>query len=215
MRTHICTLMLLVTKVACGQSFPADINKDSLSRFPVVMRSELDEAGKKAYDVIAGGPGKTVLPTGPAAIGVYSPQVYERLHTMNNYLRKEGVLGERLTELAILVASREVDEQYTWSAHETAALKAGIAPSVIDVVKYNRDLSGLEEKEAAIIHFGRQLFQHKKMPTDLFAKTVELFGRRGVVELTVLMGDYQLNGLLLKVADQHLPSDRKALLPPR
>jgi hypothetical protein len=53
------------------------------------------------------------------------------------------------------------------------------------------------------------------MSSEVFAKTVELFGRQGTVELTALMGDYQLNGLLLKVADQHLPADRKPLLPPR
>jgi hypothetical protein len=35
------------------------------------------------------------------------------------------------------------------------------------------------------------------------------------VDLTALMGDYRLNGLLLKVTGQHLPADRKALLPPR
>jgi 4-carboxymuconolactone decarboxylase len=102
-----------------------------------------------------------------------------------------------------------------WGAHEPAALKLGIAQTVIDVVKYGRDVTGLDEKEAAIIRFGRQLLREKKMPSDLFAKTVELFGRQGTVELTALLGDYQLNGLLLKMADQHLPPDRKALLPPR
>jgi len=102
-----------------------------------------------------------------------------------------------------------------WSAHEPAALKAGVTQPVIDVVKYGKDVSGLGEKETAIIRFGRQLFREKKMSSDVYAKTVELFGRQGTVELTALMGDYQLNGLMLKVADQHLPADRKPLLPPR
>jgi 4-carboxymuconolactone decarboxylase len=175
----------------------------------------MDEKGKKSYDLIAGGSGKIVLPTGPAAIGLYSPGVYEPLRILNDYLRKDGLLGDRLTELAILVAAREVDEQYVWGAHEPAALKEGIPQTVIDVVKYGRDVSALGEKEAAIIRFGRALFREKKMSSEVFAKTVSLFGRQGTVELTALMGDYQLNGLLLKVADQHLPADRKALLPPR
>jgi len=29
------------------------------------------------------------------------------------------------------------------------------------------------------------------------------------------MGDYTLNGLLVNAFDQHLPADRKPLLPPR
>jgi len=209
------SILISAAAVSSGQSLPSDVNKDSLSRFPVVKREQMDEKGKKVYDLVAGGAGKFASPTGPASIGLYSPGVGEPLRMLNDYLRKDGLLGNRLTELAILVAAREVDEQYVWSAHEPAALKAGIPQPVIDVVKYGKDVSGLGDKETAIIRFGRQLFREKKISSDLFAKTVELFGRQGTVELTALMGDYQLNGLLLKVADQHLPADRKPLLPPR
>ena len=209
------SILIAAAAVSGGQSLPADINKDSLSRFPVVKREQMDEKGKKVYDLVAGGAGKVASPTGPASIELYSPGVAEPLRTLNNYLRQNGVLGNRLTELAILVAAREVDQQYVWSAHEPAGLKAGLPQQVIDVVKYGRDVSGMGEKEAAIIRFGRQLFREKKMSSEVFAKTVELFGRQGTVELTALMGDYQLNGLLLKVADQHLPPERKPLLPPR
>src|ERR1700680_1069077 len=209
------SILITAAAVSSGQSLPADIDKNSLSRFPVVKRDQMDEKGKKVYDLVAGGAGKAASRPGPASIGLYSPGVAEPMRMLNDYLRKDGLLGNRLTELAILVAAREVDEQYVWSAHEPAALKAGIPQPVIDVVKYGKDVSGLGEKETAIIRFGRQLFREKKVSSDVFVKTVEVFGRQGTVELTALMGDYQLNGLLLRVADQHLPADRKPLLPPR
>jgi 4-carboxymuconolactone decarboxylase len=216
MRIPIWFSILIAAAVASsGQSLPSDINKDSLSRFPPIKREQMDEKGKQVYDHVAGGAGKLASPTGPASIGLYSPGVAEPMRMLNDYLRKNGVLGDRLSELAILVAAREVDEQYVWSAHEPAALKAGVAQPVIDVIKYGKDLSGLNEKDSAVIRFGRQLFREKKMSSDVFAKTRELFGMQGTVELTALMGDYQLNGLLLKVADQHLPPERKPLLPPR
>src|SRR5215469_16602925 len=151
MRTTVWISAFILVSVVSAQSLPADIDKESLSRFPVIKRDQLDDKGKKAYDVIGGGPGKLVLPTGPAAIGLYSPSVYEPLRALNDYLLKDGTLGKPLTELAILVASREVDEAYVWGAHEPAALKLGISKSVIDVVKYGKDTSGVEEKEAAII----------------------------------------------------------------
>jgi 4-carboxymuconolactone decarboxylase len=207
--------LFLGASLLSAQSLPSDIDKESLSRFPVIKRDQLDDKGKKAYDIIAGGPGKLVLPTGPAAIGLYSPESYEPLRTLNDYLRRDGVLGDRLTELAILVASRELDEAYVWGAHEPAALKAGIPQSVIDIVKYGRDTHGIEEKQAAIIRFGRQLFREKSITSQMFSKTVDLFGRQGIVELTTLMGYYGLNHFLLKMADQHLPPDRQGLLPPR
>ena len=138
------------------------------------------------------------------------------MRRLNAYLRREGnILGSPLTELAILVASREVDQQYVWSAHEPAALRAGIAQSVIDVIKYRKEVSGVGEKETVIIRLGRQLFREHKLNSDTFAKAVELFGKQGTVELVTLMGDYTLNALLLDALDQHLPADRKPLLPPR
>ena len=201
---------------AGSAALPADIQPDSLNRLPVVKREQMDEDGKKVYDLNAGGAGKTVQPTGPGAIALYSPGAAEPLRKLNNYLRRPGnLLGNPITELAILVAAREGDSQYIWSAHEPAALKAGITQPVIDVVKYNKDVSGAGEKETVVIRMGRQLFREHKLNSDTLAKAVGLFGKQGTVELVTLMGDYTLNGLLTNAFDQHLPADRKPLLPPR
>jgi 4-carboxymuconolactone decarboxylase len=221
-------LLIVVVAAASGQSgkqtsaparsatLPADINPDSLNRLPVVKREQMDENGKQVYDHVAGGAGKIASPTGPASIELYSPGAAEPLRRLNEYLRRPGnLLGNSITELAILVAAREGDSQYVWSAHEPAALKAGIAQPVIDVVKYNKDVSGVGEKETVVIRLGRQLLREHKLDSGTFAKVVELFGKQGTVELVTLMGDYTLNGLLLDALDQHLPADRKPLLPSR
>ena len=221
-------VLIAVVATASGQSgtgapapvrsatLPADVYSDSLNRLPVVKREQMDENGKRIYDFSAGGAGKVAQPTGPGAIALYSPGAAEPMRRLNEYLRREGsLLGNRLTELAILVAAREIDQQYVWSAHEPAALRAGVAQPVIDAIKYGKDVSGLGEKETVIIRFGRQLFHEHKLSSDTFAKAVELFGKQGTVELVTLMGDYAMNGLMLDALDQHLPADRKALLPPR
>src|SRR6185295_11208828 len=118
-------LLIATVATASGQSgkgapaparsaaLPADINPDSLNRLPVVKREQMDEDGKKVYDLSAGGTGKVVQPTGPGAIALYSPGAAEPLRKLNNYLRREGnILGNPFTELAILVAAREMDQQY-------------------------------------------------------------------------------------------------------
>ena len=195
-------------------ALPADIDQNSLNRLPVVKREQMDETGKRVYDHVAGGTGKTASPTGPASIELYSPGAAEPLRLLNEYLRKPGnLLGNGITELAILVAAREGNSQYIWSAHEPTALKAGIAQPVIDAVKYNKDLSGAGEKETVVVRMGRQLLREHKLDSGTFAKAVELFGKQGTVEMVILMGDYTLNGLLLDALDQHLPADRKPLLP--
>lgn len=229
MRTLIWMgLLLAVVITASGQAgkgntaparsaaLPADVNADSLNRLPVVKREQMDEEGKMAYDLNAGGPGKVASPTGPGAIALYSPGASEPLRKLNNYLRRDGnVLGKPITELAILVAAREGDSQYIWSAHEPAALKAGVSQPVIDAVKYGKDLSGAGEKEMVVVRAGRQILREHKLDAGTFAKAVELFGKQGAVELVILMGDYTLNAMLLDALDQHLPPERKPLLPPR
>jgi 4-carboxymuconolactone decarboxylase len=176
----------------------------------------MDEAGKQTYDAVAGGPGKTVSPTGPVNVHLYSPGTAEPLRRMNEYLRRPGnPLGDPIIELAILVAAREGDSQYLWTQHEPLALKAGLSPSIIDLVKYNRNIAGAGEKEALVIDLGRQLFRSHKLDSATFAKAVAQFGKPGTVELVTLMGDYTLNGLLLAAVDQQVPPDRKPLLPPR
>ncbi len=209
-------LLIAVMGTSRGQKLPTDIYPDSLNRLPVVKREQMDENGKKVYDLNAGGAGKVAQPTGPGAIALYSPGAAEPLRRLNNYLRRDGnILGNAITELAILVASREMDQQYVWSAHEPAALKAGVAQSTIDVIKYRKDVAGVGEKETTVIRIGRQLFREHKLDSGTFAKAVDLFGKQGTVELVTLMGDYTLNALLLDALDQHLPADRKPLLPAR
>ena len=46
-------------------------------------------------------------------------------------------------------------------------------------------------------------------------QAVKLFGKKGVVELVTVMGDYVMVGMVLTAIDQHLPPDRPARLPPR
>jgi 4-carboxymuconolactone decarboxylase len=210
--------MLAGTSTTFAQSaksgmLPADINPRSLSRLPALGRDDLDEEGKAAYDLVVGD-GPQPL-TGPRAVSMYSPKIAETWHLLNEYLRREGVLGSRYTEVAILVAAWEIEQQYEWSAHEPAALRYGAPQAVIDTIKYDREPAGLSPEETLIIRFGRQLFREHRLSSDLFAEAVERFGEQGTVELATLMGDYVMVGLVMHAIDQHLPDDRPALLPER
>jgi len=225
MRTSLLMGMLIGAVVGlCGQSeksvpaaaniakLPDDILPDSLSRLPLVKREDMDENGQRVFDLISG-PHRTTRLSGPAALSLYSPRTAEPLELLNRWLRANGVLGSRLTELAILVAARELDQQYEWSGHEPAAVRAGVDPAVIDVIRYNKDASGLEARESLIIRLGRQLFRQRRVDSDIFAKAVELFGKQGTLELSALLGDYAMVGIMLEAVDQHSPPERLSALP--
>jgi alkylhydroperoxidase family enzyme len=200
-------------KAAAATALPPDVNPVSLTRLPPLGRADLDDKGKAVYDkIVADGPAPK---TGPVAMSLYSPGIAGPINELNGYLRYNGDLSPRHTEVAILVATWEIQQQYEYSAHEPAALRFGAPQEVIDTIKYDRAPSGLSAEETLIIKLGRQLMREHKVDSALYAEAVKIFGRKGVVELATVMGDYVMVGMVLTTIDQHLPADRPARLPAR
>ena len=196
------------------RALPKDVYAESLSRFPLLARDDLDEAARQHYDTVVGPQSRTLVGLrGPSGIWLHSPKLAGFVRAANQYLRFESALDRRLTELAILVTARELDSQFEWTAHEPAALEEGLEPKVIDVVKRLRPVTGLRKKEALIIGFGRELFRTRKLRSRTFAQAVELFGRRGVLELAALMGNYAGTALILAAVDQQLHPEQTPLMP--
>jgi len=196
---------------ARGAPLPPDVNSVSLSRLPPLTRADLDAEGKAVYDRIVGnGPAPT---TGPVALSLYSPRIAQAFSDLNGFLRYNGSLSERHTEVAILVASWEVKQQYEYSAHEPAALRFGAPQAVIDTIKYNRAPVGLSPEETLIIRLGLAIMRDHKVDSTLYTEVEKMFGRKGLVELVTVMGDYVMVGMIMTTIDQHLPEDRPALLP--
>ena len=215
MRRLTLALVFVATSVSMnGQSaLPPDIHPVSLSRLPPVQRADLDEEGKRIWNVLAG-TGATIPLTGPSAVTMHSPKAAEPIAALNQYLR-QTVAGPRYFELSALIAARELDQQYEWSGHEPTGLRAGLEQSVIDAVKFNRELTGLSEKDATVIRLGRAMFRDHKVSPELWTKMMQLFGRQGAMEVTLIMADYAMAGYILTAVDQQLPADRKPLLPVR
>jgi hypothetical protein len=202
-------LLLLASLPAIAQTptaLPPDINPVTLSRLPPVTPEDLDEEGRRllaARPAVKPGPGPTHLAN-------YSP----RERSLGIPTGVDSPVGARYFQLAVLIIAREIDQQYEWSAHEPAGLKQGLEPSVIDVVKHNKDVKGLSDKDATLITFGRTLYREHRVTSELWQKMIGHFGRQHTVQLMMIMGDYFRVGFMMNAVDQHLPPDRKALLPP-
>ena len=203
-----------IAKQARAKTPPPDVHADSLSRLPNVRREEMDELGKKMYDTVVGGQARSIAGLqGPYGVWLHSPQLAEKVLPLIYYLRYDTALGRRLTELGILVAARELDSQFEWSAHEPVALKEGLDPAIIDIVRFRKGAQGTGDKESFIIDFGRELFRKHKVSPATFARGIKLFGDRGMVDLAALMGDYTSINMLINTFDIQLQPDQKPLLP--
>jgi 4-carboxymuconolactone decarboxylase len=194
-------------------ALPVDVHSESLSRLPPVRRDELDEQGRRFYDAVTGPHSRTLVGLqGPSGIWLHSPELGELVRAVNQYLRFETGLERRLTELAILVTARELDNQFEWTAHEPAALQEGLAPEIIEVVKQRKPTAGLGTREALIVDLGRELFRERRVRPQTFARALAIFGPRGVVDLAALMGNYAMTAVLLTTVDQQLRPGQRPLL---
>lgn len=214
----IATEIPFVASVVTEADIPNDIHHDSWARLPLPNRSSLDSNGQRAYDAIINPDSRYADgPRGPIAMWLYSPAMAEHIFPASTYLRFGTEKDQRLTELAILATAREVRSQYEWSAHEPLALDAGLEVEIIEVVKYRQPLNtptpGLGEVERLIIQFARELISQEHLSTETFTHAQNIFGNRGVMNLTGLIGYYNFVNLTLKTFDVQLAPGRTRLLP--
>jgi 4-carboxymuconolactone decarboxylase len=195
--------------LAYAQSkLPADLDPQSRARLPYLKKSDMDAKAQKIFDTFAS---KDDILRGPLAFAAYNPAVAQALLDLHNAAVPGGTLDPHTRELAILVACRETNFNLEWNAHEASGLKAGIDAKVIDVVRYNRPLAGLNEKDATVIRFGRQMFHDKKVDSATFAKSVELWGKRGTMDMVAVMNTYAVSGYFAIAVDERSPEGRPEL----
>ena len=91
-------------------------------------------------------------------------------------------LSDRLLEVAVLAAARELDVQYEWTQWEyfgrNPADPRHIEQSTIDLIKYEKPVAGLGEQETAIINFARETFGQRRLSSETFAQVQRLFGAK-------------------------------------
>jgi 4-carboxymuconolactone decarboxylase len=185
---------------------PADLDPQSRARLPYLQRKDMDDADQKIFDVLPGRSPEGVL-SGPLAFAAYNPAVAKALFDLHN-AAVAGTLTPRVRELAIMVACRETNYGLEWNGHRATAVKVGVDEKLLDTILNNRDLGGVAEADAAVIRFGRQMFRDKKMDSATFAKVIELFGRRGAMDMAAVMNTYAVSGFYAIAVDEHMPPGR-------
>jgi 4-carboxymuconolactone decarboxylase len=194
-------LLVLLTAVAVAQS---DLNPDSHARLPYLQRKDMSDADLKTFDVLPG-KGKDDVLRGPLAFAAYNPAVAKALFDLHN-AAVAGSLTPRTRELAIMVACRETNYNLEWNGHEATALKNGVDAKVIDVIRKRAAVTGVDEKDAIVIRFGRQLFTDKKVDSATYAKIVDIYGKKGAMDLVAVMITYADSGFYgIAVNEQPAP----------
>ena len=191
-------LAMLFAGTALTNTLPAQ------ERLPPVAPDKLTEAQKKVvaeYKEVR----KAELGPGPFAVllrvpDLVVPSLEIRLHNQRN-----SALSPKLTELAILIASRHYTNNYEWNAHYGDAVKAGLDPAIIGAVAEGRRPEHMNDDEAIIYDFCAELNHNQSVSDPTYARALAKFGEAGVVEAASLEGYYAYLALVMNVARTPVP----------
>ena len=212
LRGAAALLLLASAGFVAAQSatrLPADLDPASRARLPYLQKKDFDEANQKIYEVLPGR-GQDGVVRGPLAFAAYNPGAAKALFDLHN-AAVAGSLDPHVRELSIMVACRETNYSLEWNGHLATALKVGVDQKVLDVVRTSGALTGLDDKDAAVIRFGRQMFGDRKMDAATFAAVKQLLGPKGAMDLVAVMNTYAVSGFYAIAVDEQPAAGSPAL----
>ena len=167
-----------------------------MPRLPnLVERSEVPERLLDAFDRVAKERNGQV--SGPYGVLLHSPETAIRGATLGRYVRFQSALSPIDREIAIMAAARELDAAVMWAGHVRLGRQEGVREEVIEVIARRRDPGPLEQSEAEIVRYVRELLSENRVADETFAALHRRLGDQGIVDLTALIGYYTFVGAVL------------------
>lgn len=183
-----------------------------MQRMPPLDRAEMDDEQQRVVDKIIAGPRKGFY--GPFLPLIYSPTLLDKVQELGLHCRYQSSLPPALSELLILVSARHWTAQFEWYSHTETAEKAGVPAAAIEAIRVRREPDLPDPDQAALYGFANEYYRTGQVSDAVFARAVERFGRRGVVDIVGIMGYYALMSMALNVFEEPLPDGVEKPLAP-
>jgi 4-carboxymuconolactone decarboxylase len=164
---------------------------------PIPLDKMSSAQRKVAEDIMAGPRGGM---RGPFNAWLRSPELADRLQKVGEYVRFNTSLDKRLNEMAICMTAQHWGSQYEWYAHAPLALKAGLNPDVLKAIGEGRKPDTMKDDEDIVWEFTTQLRRDHNVDDAVYARALEKFGERGIVDLIAANGYYDVVAMTLNVA---------------
>jgi 4-carboxymuconolactone decarboxylase len=174
-------------------------------RMAEIPLDKMSAAQRTVADSIMSGPRKSI--GGPFNAWLRSPELADRLQKVGEYVRFNSSLDKRVNEMAILMTAQAWGSTYEWYAHEPLALKAGLDPAIVAAIGAGRKPDNMKDDEAIVWEFTMQLRRDHAVDDAIYARALEKFGERGIIDLVGVNGYYDAVSMTLNVARVKPPAD--------
>ncbi len=128
---------------------------------------------------------------GPYVALLNHPELARRVEELGFFLKFEGALPRTVYQFIVLTIARATGADYEWQDHIAHARAAGLPEEVIDCIGSARTGS-LPEPYALVQSILTKTTAWQVVPDDLQQRAAGQWGKRGLVEIVVLSGFYQM-----------------------
>ena len=142
---------------------------------------------------------------GPFNVFLYSPRI-SRAHL--DYLDSETTstsLSPKVRQIVILAVGAAWHSAYELYAHTAVARTVGLDDEAIQSIKVGKELVHLDAEELTAYTFTHQLVTEHAVDDDLYARAINAFGEKGVVDMIHLIGLYMVTCAFLNAFEVPIP----------
>ena len=165
-------------------SLPAE-QKAVYDRLRATMIRWADESGFESITE----DGRLIGPFNPI---MFSPGVASGFLDLQDAEQTRTSLSEQTRQVVILATGAVWQADYELYAHAAVARKAGLSDDVIQGLAAGALPDGLSEQDKIAGRFTRQLVAQHRVDEELYRAAETAFGARGLVDIILLTGIYQL-----------------------
>lgn len=127
------------------------------------------------------------------------------------YLLGRGALTPRARELLILRTGYNCGSDYEWGQHVRIALAVGMQRDEIERVAQGPDAGAWSEEERTLLRAADELHRDSKISAETWAQLAASFDEQGLIEITMLVGNYHLVAFALNSLEVELDDGLEGL----
>jgi 4-carboxymuconolactone decarboxylase len=165
-------------------------------RLTKLSYEQLSPEQKAVWDEVVAGPRKKMH--GPFFAWLHSAELLSRGQNLGLYARFHSSLPPRLSELCILIMSAHWKVAGEWFDHFPIARDLGIDADALEALRKGQAAKFKQPDETAVYEFAQQLLQQRDVSNATYARTKDVLGERGVLDVVAVLGYYSFISMTMK-----------------
>lgn len=173
-------------------------NKPTYGRYCEIPLEQMTPDQRAAYHSMIETHGR--LP-GPAKIYVHNPRLANVMGPLAAHFRTGYSLSKREREIAVCVINSRFHSPRANSAHERAAVNAGVPAEKVQAILEGISTSFADSREQVVYEMAVCLAHGRWAPRGLYDRAVQTLGHVGITDVITLMGYYASVSMTLNFYD--------------